>query len=80
MNVGVFKKPVEVDLQAVNFKEITLMGSRVYSRQDFVDALELAPGLPLELLVTDTFPLAEVKAAFDRFKVGDGACKVIVRP
>jgi (R,R)-butanediol dehydrogenase / meso-butanediol dehydrogenase / diacetyl reductase len=80
VNVGVFKKPPAVDLQALNFKEITLVGSRVYSRQDFVKAFELASTLPLEALVTDMFPLGEVNAAFDRFREGEGACKVIVRP
>ncbi len=32
INLGVFKKPVAVDLQAVNFKELQILGSRVYDR------------------------------------------------
>jgi threonine dehydrogenase-like Zn-dependent dehydrogenase len=38
VNVSVFKKPAEVDLQALNFKELTLVGTRVYTRADFEEA------------------------------------------
>ncbi len=80
VNLGVFKKPVPVDLQAVNFKEITLIGSRVYTKQDFMTAIELADSLPLGPIVTDTFPLAAVTIAFEKFKAGEGVCKVMIRP
>ena len=80
VNLGVFKKPAEVDLQAVNFKEIALVGSRVYTKQDFRTAIELAVDLPLDPIVTGTFPLAGVATAFERFKAGEGVCKVMILP
>jgi (R,R)-butanediol dehydrogenase / meso-butanediol dehydrogenase / diacetyl reductase len=80
VNLGVFKKPAEVDLQTLNFKEITLMGARVYTREDFIEAAELAPMLPLRSIVTNTFPLSEVTAAFEKFRTGEGVCKVMIRP
>ena len=80
VNIGVFKKPPEVDLQAVNFKEVTMIGSRVYSRQDFAEAIRLAPELPLQPIITDMFPLQEVAAAFGRFQAGEDVCKVIIQP
>src|SRR5439155_7801323 len=32
--VGVYGRPTEVDLQATTFKELTVTGTRVYSRDD----------------------------------------------
>jgi threonine dehydrogenase-like Zn-dependent dehydrogenase len=80
VNLGVFKKPAEVDLQAINFREITIVGSRVYSRQDFEDAIRLAPLLPLEPIVTHSFSLLQVGAAFELFRSGENACKVLIEP
>lgn len=80
VNLGVSKKPVKVDMQAVNFKEITIIGSRVYRRHDFEQAIELAGSLGVRRIVTHTFPLAEVRAAFDCFQQGNGVCKVLLLP
>lgn len=80
VNLGVFKKPVNVDMQAVNFKELTIMGSRVYSRRDFLEAVELASKLPVQGIVTHSFDLPAVKSAFDCFEQGEGVCKVLVLP
>lgn len=80
VNIGVFKTPPQVDLQAVNFKELTIVGSRVYTRQDFERAIAMSPGLPLESLVTDVFPLMQVTQAFDRFRSAEDVCKVIIDP
>jgi len=70
VNVGVFKRPVEVDLQAVNFKELSLVGSRVYSRDAFGKAAQIAPSLRLEKLITIRLPLGRVSEAFDLLKSG----------
>ncbi|HEX4283504.1 MAG TPA: alcohol dehydrogenase catalytic domain-containing protein [Terracidiphilus sp.] len=80
INLGVFKKPVSVDMQAINFKELTVRGSRVYARRDFDRAIELAGTLPIRQVVTHTFPLMEVQAAFDCFRKGNGVCKVLILP
>lgn len=79
VNLSVFKKPVEVDLQAINFKEIAIVGSRVYERKDFQRAIDLAMQLPLERIVSATFPLRDVNLAFQQFLSGD-ACKVLILP
>ncbi len=80
INLGVFKKPAEVDLQTLNFRQITLVGSRVYTREDFESAVRLAPELPLGPIVTDLFPLEDVGAAFQKFRTGEGVCKVLMQP
>lgn len=79
VNLGVFKKPVEVDVQAINFKEITLVGSRVYERKDFQAAIDLAMTLPLSPLITREFSLNDVSEAFRLFQTGE-ACKVLILP
>jgi threonine dehydrogenase-like Zn-dependent dehydrogenase len=79
VNLSVFKKPVEVDMQAINFKEIEIVGSRVYERKDFHDAIDLAMRLPLERIVTHTFPLGEVAHAFQQFRTG-AVCKALILP
>ena len=79
VNLGVFKKPVQVDMQAINFKEITLIGSRVYERSDFHAAIELATYLPLAPIVTHAFPLREVGKAFRQFQLGE-VCKALILP
>jgi len=79
VNLGVFKKPVEVDLQAINFKEIQVLGSRVYRREDFDAAIDLAMGLPLDRIVTHTFPMAGVTEAFQKFRAGE-VCKALILP
>jgi (R,R)-butanediol dehydrogenase/meso-butanediol dehydrogenase/diacetyl reductase len=79
VNLGVFKSPVAINMQAINFKEIELLGSRVYAREDFQAAIDLAMSLPLERIVTRVYPLQEVSAAFERFRSGE-ECKVLILP
>jgi (R,R)-butanediol dehydrogenase / meso-butanediol dehydrogenase / diacetyl reductase len=79
VNLSVFKNPVEVDLQAINFKEIEMVGSRVYERRDFEEAIQLAMKLPLQRIVSYTFPLRDVSQAFQQFLTGN-VCKVLILP
>jgi len=79
VNIGVFKAPVEIDLQAVNFKEIDIIGSRVYERRDFEEAIRLAAKLPLALLITRTFPLSQAAYALQQFREGR-VCKALILP
>jgi threonine dehydrogenase-like Zn-dependent dehydrogenase len=79
VNLGVFKKPIEVDMQAVNFKEVKLVGSRVYERKDFHAAIDLAMRLPLARIVTHAFPLTDVATAFKQFRQG-AVCKALILP
>lgn len=79
VNLSVFKKPVAIDMQAINFKEIEIYGSRVYERKDFETAIDLAMNLPLERIVTHAYSLQDVSAAFEQFRSGD-VCKVLILP
>jgi 2-desacetyl-2-hydroxyethyl bacteriochlorophyllide A dehydrogenase len=78
VNAGVFKKPVEVNLQTVNFKELTVIGSRVYSSRDFQLASQIAPSLPLEKMITLRIPLRQVSDAFELLMSGAQVGKVLL--
>jgi (R,R)-butanediol dehydrogenase / meso-butanediol dehydrogenase / diacetyl reductase len=78
VNCGVFKKPAPVNLQAVNFKELTLVGSRVYSPRDFQLATEIATSLPMDKLITLRLPLQQAPEAFGLLMSGAQAGKVLL--
>jgi 2-desacetyl-2-hydroxyethyl bacteriochlorophyllide A dehydrogenase len=76
--VSVHKAPHEVDLRSINFKEITLIGTRVYTRPDYEHAIKIAGDLPLEKLVTHKIPIADAPRGFELMKNPDGVCKVLI--
>jgi (R,R)-butanediol dehydrogenase/meso-butanediol dehydrogenase/diacetyl reductase len=77
--VAIHPTPREIDLQRVFWRELRILGARVYQRTDFERAVELiADGtIPSELLITAIVPLAETRAAFDELEAGR-AMKVLV--
>jgi (R,R)-butanediol dehydrogenase / meso-butanediol dehydrogenase / diacetyl reductase len=80
--VGVYKAPTPLDLQAVCFKEQTVIGVRVYTSADIARAIELiASGvLGLDRFPTKAFDLADVAAAFDAATSGQDCLKVLITP
>ena len=78
--VSVFKEPPPVDLRAVNFREVRIIGTRVYTRDDFAEALRLVGGdaLPLEHLVTHRFPLGQAVEALHTAANPKEALKVMI--
>jgi (R,R)-butanediol dehydrogenase/meso-butanediol dehydrogenase/diacetyl reductase len=80
--VGVYKQPTPLDLQAICFKEQTVVGVRVYTSADVTRAIELiATGaLGLDRFPTRAFELTEVAAAFDAAASGQHCLKVLVTP
>ena len=79
VNLAVFKRPVEIDMQAINFREIEMVGSRVYQRDDFEVAIELASRLPIDRIVSHAFSLQDVSVAFEAFRSGE-VCKALILP
>jgi len=80
--VGVYKQPVAVDLQAVCFKEQTLVGVRVYTSQNIARAIELiaSDALGLGRFPTKVFNLSDVTAAFAAARSGQECLKALVTP
>jgi len=62
--VGIFTQPVAIDLFRVFWRELELIGARVYEAADFDQAISLAPRLPLDRLITGCFPIADMAGAF----------------
>lgn len=61
VQVGIFKQPVPIDLRALNFHEVDLVGSRVYTVEDFDRAIALAAEgrIDLKPMITTMLPLDE---------------------
>ena len=80
--VGVYKQPTPLDLQAICFKEQSLVGVRVYTSADMTRAIELiaSGALGLERFPTKAFDLADVSAAFEAATSGQDCLKVLVTP
>ena len=70
--VGVYGAPAPFDLQALTFKEVTVIGTRVYSRDDLrVATAMVADGrFDPSPLITRSVPLAEAAAAVDDLRAG----------
>lgn len=80
--VGVYKKPAEVDLQAVTFSELTVIGVRVYTRIDVERAVGLLEddALGLSRLAVQVFALADTALAFDLAMSPGPVLKVLISP
>ncbi|MFJ2213942.1 zinc-binding dehydrogenase [Streptomyces sp. NPDC101062] len=79
---GVHKQPPAVDLRGVNFAEQMLIGTRVYSRDDFLAAIALLESdeLRLATLPTTTYPLTASQDAFHAAGLGEGSVKILIDP
>ena len=77
--VGVHKEPHPVDLQTLNFREITMIGTRVYTRGDFQKALQVIGDLPVEELISHKIPIDNASQGFQLIKKPEDVCKVIIQ-
>ncbi|HEY0869527.1 MAG TPA: alcohol dehydrogenase catalytic domain-containing protein [Acidothermaceae bacterium] len=77
--VGIHPEPRSVDLQRIFWRELTIVGARVYEKSDFEAAVELVSSgvIPTRTLITRVVPLAETQAGLDELKAGN-AMKVLV--
>jgi len=76
--VSVHKEPHPVDLRAITFKEISMVGTRVYTRSDFQRAVEMMPELPYQHVISHRFGLERGAEGFDIMGQAEDACKVII--
>ncbi len=79
--VGVHSEPAPVNLPQVAFKELTLIGSRVYTTRDFEKAIRLASTnrLGLRKLVTQIISLQESPKGFDAMADKNSSLKVLIK-
>ncbi|MBY9004342.1 MAG: alcohol dehydrogenase catalytic domain-containing protein [Candidatus Lokiarchaeota archaeon] len=64
--VGVFGNEVKINMANVQDREQEIIGSLMYTRSDFIKAIQMITNasFPLEMFITKTFPLEKVEEAF----------------
>ncbi|MBI4875530.1 MAG: alcohol dehydrogenase catalytic domain-containing protein [Acidobacteria bacterium] len=79
--VAIFSQPTPVDLFRFFWRELKLIGARVYEAEDFEAAIRLAAarGMPLERLITRVCDLGELGAALRDMERGGEVMKILVR-
>lgn len=80
--VGIFGEPPEVDLFRFFWRELEMRGARVYERVDFEKAVNLAGSgsrsMPLDDVISATFPLERLKEGLEQLKRGGPTMKVLI--
>ena len=79
--VAIHAEPKAVDLFRVFWRELQLIGVRVYEPQDFEEAIALAESgtLPLEKLITQIAPLADAPAVFTAIDQNPAGMKYLLQ-
>jgi len=79
--VGIFAEPVKVDLRQILWREMRLLGTRMYEPEDFEAAISLvaSKALPLDRLISDVRPLEQVQATFEEIERGANFMKVLFK-
>ena len=77
--MAIHATPPPVNLFRVFWRELTLIGARVYERPDFERAVELLGQgvIPGDVLITHVAPLADAPSAFATLESGE-ALKVLL--
>ncbi|MFA5203685.1 MAG: zinc-binding dehydrogenase [Lentisphaeria bacterium] len=78
--VAIYPQPAELNLFHFFWKELRLIGARVYEREDYEQALQLmaANVLPLAELISAVHPLDRITAAFRGLEGNAEAMKVLI--
>jgi len=78
--VAIFADPPKVDLFRFFWRELKLVGARVYEPEDFEAAIALAAShsLPLERLITTVVPLDRLEDGLHQMEGGGEVMKVLV--
>jgi threonine dehydrogenase-like Zn-dependent dehydrogenase len=78
--VAIHNQPVPVDLFRVFWRELELIGARVYERRDFERAVALLAeeAIPAAELISVVEPLERAPEAFEALESGAGVVKVLI--
>ncbi|RNM13162.1 Zn-dependent alcohol dehydrogenase [Nocardioides pocheonensis] len=81
VQVGIHAQPRTVDLHQVFWRELSILGARVYERSDFERAVALlaAGHVAADALISRVQPLESAAAAFDELAAGGEVMKILVR-
>jgi (R,R)-butanediol dehydrogenase / meso-butanediol dehydrogenase / diacetyl reductase len=80
IQVAIHAVPREVDLHRFFWRELTLVGARLYHHEDFETAVALIAGgqIPTGALITRIEPLTRAEQAFLALESGAGVMKVLI--
>lgn len=79
--VGVFKEPTPVNLQAVNFRELSLIGVRVYTAKDFQIAVTMLEEVKdLDRIISHRLPFAQAEEGIKLMQSGKDSMKILLHP
>ena len=82
LSLGLSGDAYQFIIGKVAFKEITLVGNRLYSQEDFEEGVRFVEdnwqALHLDRMVTDRLPLSEAEKAVSMMINGDNICKIIL--
>jgi 2-desacetyl-2-hydroxyethyl bacteriochlorophyllide A dehydrogenase len=76
---GLYAHPPKVDLNDLNFRELVLKGTTVYSDRDFKHAIQSMPVESLQKMISHRLPLEEVQNGFETASAAE-AMKVLIAP
>ncbi len=78
--VAIHSEPKAVDLFRFFWREIKLIGARVYEPEDFDEAITLAASgtLPLDKMITQISPLSEAKKVFETIDQNPAGMKYLL--
>lgn len=78
--VAIHSRPREVNLHRFFWRELTLVGARLYGLSDFEKAVALvADGtIPADRLISKVVPLTQAPAAFEALEGGTDVMKILV--
>jgi len=79
--VAIFPEPPKVDLFRLFWRELRLQGARVYEHEDFDRAIALAAAgaMPLDRLISVTYPLDQLEAGLRLLEGGGRVMKVLMK-
>jgi 2-desacetyl-2-hydroxyethyl bacteriochlorophyllide A dehydrogenase len=82
LSLGLSGDAYQFIIGKVSFKEITLIGNRLYSQEDFENGVRFLEDnwrrLGLDRMVTDRLTLGEIDKAIDMMISGANLCKIII--
>lgn len=79
--VAIFAEPTKVDLFRCFWRELRIIGTRVYEHEDFDKAISLiaSGSLPFDKLITDVYSLDQLEHGFRQLEKGGDVMKILVR-
>ena len=84
LSLGLSGDAYQFIIGKVSFKEIKLIGNRLYSQEDFEQGVRFVEDnwrrLGLDRMVTDRLNLSEINRAFQMMLTGENICKIIIDP